>query len=61
MQLSSSITTMPPEPMIEPSLPSDFEINRGIEHIVRNAAPGGPAGLHRLDAMADRGCHRPMS
>ena len=29
-----------------------FEINRRIEHIVRNAAAGRSAGLHRLDVVA---------
>jgi hypothetical protein len=51
MQLSSSITTMPPEPMIEPSLPS-FRSRRRVEHLVRNASAGRAAGLHRLDRVA---------
>ena len=29
-----------------------FVINRRIEHVVRDAAAGGSAGLHRLDAVA---------
>ena len=35
-------------------LPQRFEIDRGIEHLVRNAAAGRSAGLHRLDVMAER-------
>src|SRR5438552_365159 len=46
MQLSSSITTMPPDPMIDPSLLQILVVHGRVEHFVRNTSAGGPAGLH---------------
>ena len=60
MQLSSSITTMPPEPMMDPSCCQALVIHRGIEHLVRDATAGGAAGLHCFD-LRPRRAPSPMS
>ena len=39
---------------MEPSLRQDFVVDRRVEHVVRDAAAGRPAGLHGLDATAVR-------
>ena len=52
MQLSSSMTTMPPEPMMEPSCAEGLVVHRGVEHLVRDAAAGRAAGLDGFDGAA---------
>ena len=52
MQALSSITIMPPEPMIEPTSFKRFVVHRKIEKLFRDAAAGGPAGLHRFELVA---------
>ena len=51
MQVSSSMTIMPPEPIIEPSLVSASK-STGSRGGCRDAAARGPAGLHGLERLA---------
>ena len=60
MFVSWSMTIMPPEPMIEPTLDERFVVDRRIEVLGRDAAAGRPAGLHRLD-RARRAAPPPIS
>ena len=52
MQEVSSITIMPPEPMMEPALAKRFVVDRHIEKFSGQAAAGRTAGLHCLEAAA---------
>ena len=52
MLVVSSMTIMPPEPMIEPSCGERLVVDRRVEQVGRDAAAGGAAGLHRLDRAA---------
>ncbi len=58
MLVSSSITIMPPEPMIEPSRDERLVVDRRVEELGRDAAAGRPAGLHRLDRARRAGRRR---
>ena len=49
MQSSSSRTTMPPEPMIEPTRRQGVEVHLHVEELGRDAAARGSAGLDRLE------------
>ena len=52
MQLSSSMTIMPPEPIMEPIAVSVVVLNRNIQLRSGDAAAGGAAGLHGLELLA---------
>ena len=53
MQSSSSITIMPPEPMIDPSSCSDARSRSAYVDMVRgNDTARGSAGLNRLELFA---------
>ena len=61
MQLSSSMTIMPPEPIIEPAAMRVVIVHGGIEHVRRQAAAGGAAGLHGFERLAAGGMPPPIS
>ena len=50
MLVVSSMTIMPPEPMIEPTLRQRLVVDGRVEVLGGDAAAGGAAGLHRLDS-----------
>ena len=52
MQEVSSMTIMPPEPMMEPIFEQRVVADADVEHFGGNAAAGGTAGLHRLECVA---------
>ena len=52
MQEVSSMTIMPPEPMMEPTLRQRFVIHRQIQVLLGNAAARRAAGLHGLELLA---------
>ena len=60
MQDVSSITIMPPEPMMEPTLAERFVVHRHVEKLRGHAAAGRSAGLHRLE-LPPSGMPPPMS
>ena len=49
MQVLSSITTMPPEPMMAPVAEQGLVVDESIQQGGRDAAAGGAAHLHGLD------------
>ena len=51
MQALSSITIMPPEPMIDPTSFKRFIVHRKIEKLFRDAAAGRSAGLHCFEPV----------
>ena len=58
MQVSSSITIMPPEPIIEPALASSSKSTGRSRNASGMHSPGGTAGLDGLELLAARGCRR---
>ena len=51
MQEVSSITIMPPDPMIEPTWRKRLVIDGHVEELLGDAAAGGPAGLHGFELL----------
>ena len=58
MQVSSSMTIMPPEPIIAPALASSSKSTAMSSMLLGDAAARRAAGLDRLELLAARECRR---